>query len=337
MNNNVIEIKGLTVKFPMKIGTLCAADQVDFQIEKGKITALVGESGSGKSTVASAVLRSVSSPGIISSGSIMYGEKDILKFNKNELQKYKWSSVAMVFQAAQNALNPVMTIKEQIIETVLAHEPNMKEAEIEEKAKKLFEYVRLDPNRVLKAFPHELSGGMKQRVMIAFSLLLDPELVILDEPTTALDVITQDYIFEILMKIHKELGITMLILTHDIGVVAKVADKVGVMYAGKIVESGDIFTVFENGRHPYTRNLIQAAPSLIGDVKDLQSVRGAAPNLLDLPNGCTFHPRCSCAKLICSQETPQVSILENEHVVMCHMYSEKNKKYWDDGGADNGK
>jgi len=337
MSNNVIEIKGLTIKFPMKVGTLCAADEVDFNIEKGKITALVGESGSGKSTVASAVLKSVSSPGVISAGSIKYHEKDILKFGKDELQKYKWSSVAMVFQAAQNALNPVMTIKEQIVETVLAHEPEMKEEAIIAKATKLLEYVRLEPTRVLKAFPHELSGGMKQRVMIAFSLLLDPELVILDEPTTALDVITQDYIFDILEKIHKELGITMLLLTHDIGVVAKVADNVGVMYAGKIVESGDIFTVFEDGKHPYTRSLIHAAPSLIGEVKDLKSVRGAAPNLLDLPSGCTFHPRCSCAKSICSQVKPEVALLDGKHVVMCHIYSEENKKYWDDRGEANGK
>lgn len=337
MSNNVIEIKGLTVKFPMKIGTLCAADEVNFEIEKGKITALVGESGSGKSTVASAVLRSVSSPGVISSGSIMYQGNDVLKFNKTELQKYKWSQVAMVFQAAQNVLNPVMTIKEQIMETVLAHEPKMKEEDIVAKASKLFDYVRLDATRVLKSFPHELSGGMKQRVMIAFSLLLDPELLILDEPTTALDVITQDYIFEILEKIHKELGITMLLLTHDIGVVAKVADKVGVMYAGKIVEFGDIFTVFGSGKHPYTRSLMQAAPSLIGDVKDLKTVKGAAPNLLDLPSGCTFHPRCTCAKEVCSKQTPKVSILEDKHIVMCHIYEEANKKHWDNGGENNAK
>lgn len=328
MSNNVIEVKGLTIKFPMRIGTVCPVNNVEFEIEKGKITALVGESGSGKSTVASAILKTVSSPGIIESGSIYHDGKDILKFEGKDLQEYKWAKVSMVFQAAQNALNPVMTIKEQIIETVVAHTNEMTEAQIVEKANKLLEYVRLEPDRVLKAYPHELSGGMKQRVMMAFALLLDPELVILDEPTTALDVITQDYIFDILLKIHKELGITMLILTHDIGVVAKFADKVGVMYAGRIVEVADVYSVFEDGKHPYTTSLINAAPSLEDDVSKVRSVRGNPPNLLKLPTGCTFHPRCPYGKKVCSEVVPEQVKLENGVKVTCLKYVDKYANQW---------
>ncbi len=194
MSENLIEIRDLTIEFRLRNGVIRAVDNVSFDIPKGKISALVGESGSGKSTMASAILNIVSSPGVITKGSIMLNGQDILKFNKNSLQNYRWSDVSMVFQAAQNALNPVMRVGEQIIETVLSHKRMAKE-DILKKAAQLLDYVRLDAERVLGAYPHELSGGMKQRVMIAFSLLLDPKLVILDEPTTALDVITQDYIF----------------------------------------------------------------------------------------------------------------------------------------------
>ncbi|MEG1797317.1 MAG: ABC transporter ATP-binding protein, partial [Clostridium sp.] len=274
MTDNLIEVRNLTIEFPLRNGTLRAVNNVNFDIPKGKITALVGESGSGKSTMAMALLKVVSSPGLIKNGSVFFKGNDVLKFNKNELINYKWANVSMVFQAAQNALNPVMLIKDQIIETAKAHNKDMRESEILKKATELMEFVRLEPDRVLNAYPHELSGGMKQRVMIAFSLLLDPDLVILDEPTTALDVITQDYIFDILIQIHKKLNITMLLLTHDIGVVAKVADRIGVMYAGNVVEVGDVFTILKNPSHPYTANLINAAPSLIDDFKSKKAIVG---------------------------------------------------------------
>lgn len=326
MSKNVIEVRDLVIKFPMKIGTICPVNNVSFDIPKGKITALVGESGSGKSTIATAILRSVSSPGVIENGAIYYNGEDILKYDKNELQNYKWDKVSMVFQAAQNALNPVMTIKEQMLETMIAHDCNLSEKEMIDKASKLLEYVRLEPQRVLKAFPHELSGGMKQRVMIAFALLLDPELLILDEPTTALDVITQDYIFDILAKIHKDLDITMLILTHDIGVVAKVADRVGVMYAGTLVDVADVYTVFDNANHPYTASLINAAPSLEDDVNKVRSVGGNPPNLLRLPSGCTFHPRCREAREICKTVCPKPVKLGDDLVSACLKYSPEYAK-----------
>lgn len=319
MSENVIEIKRLSIEFPLRTGTIHAVNDVDFDIQKGKVTALVGESGSGKSTLASAILSVVSSPGRIANGSVNYNGSNVLKFSKTELRDYKWKNVSMVFQAAQNALNPVMTIEEQMIETIKAHDDKMTVKDIITKASELLDYVRLEPNRVLKAFPHELSGGMKQRVMIAFSLLLNPELVILDEPTTALDVITQDYIFDILQKIHKDFNITMLLLTHDIGVVAKAADRIAVMYAGEIVEVGDIYEVFRDPQHPYTRDLIGAAPSLIDDITKRSPKIGAAPDLINLPPFCQYKTRCKYVCEKCEKEKPKAALRDGDHLVRCHL------------------
>ncbi|MBL4935877.1 ABC transporter ATP-binding protein [Clostridium sp. YIM B02515] len=324
MAENLIEVRNLSIEFPLRNGILHVVNNVDFDIPKGKITALVGESGSGKSTMAMALLKVVSTPGIIKNGNVFFNGKDVLKFNNEELINYKWVDVAMVFQAAQNALNPVMLIKDQMIETAKAHKKDMTEEQIIKKATELLEFVRLEPSRVLSAYPHELSGGMKQRVMIAFSLLLDPELLILDEPTTALDVITQDYIFDILVQIHKKLNITMLLLTHDIGIVAKVADRIGVMYAGNIVEVGDVHTIFKKPSHPYTANLINAAPSLIDEFKNKKAIIGSPPDLFNVPTGCSFRERCEIAKEKCDNERPCYKQIKDGHIAACHFCIEYN-------------
>jgi peptide/nickel transport system ATP-binding protein len=318
----LVEVKGLTIEFPVRSGLLRAVNEADFVIPKGKITALVGESGSGKSTMASAIMRAITVPGRVSGGSITFDGRDVMSLGKKELQAYKWEQVSMVFQAAQNALNPVVRIKEQIMETFLAHARSKPytEKQMTERARNLLDYVRLDPDRVLNSFPHELSGGMKQRVMIAFSLLLDPKLVILDEPTTALDVITQAYIFDILKKIHKEMNITMLLLTHDIGVVAKTADRVGVMYAGNVVEAGDVFDMFKRPKHPYTAKLMKAVPSLYEDVSERKGIPGSPPDLLDMPPGCPFHPRCDYAHDKCRKHNPIKVYTPAGHEVACHLY-----------------
>ncbi|MCL6442850.1 MAG: ABC transporter ATP-binding protein [Alicyclobacillus sp.] len=316
--SGIVEIRNLSIEFRLRQGTICALDNVNFSVPKGKVTALVGESGSGKSTLAAAILNLVSAPGKITRGEVVYNGINILNWNERELQRYRWSEVSMVFQAAQNSLNPVMRIEESIVETVLSHR-KMSRQEILRRALDLFEMVRLEPRRVLKAYPHELSGGMKQRVMIAFSLLLDPQLVILDEPTTALDVITQDYIFEILLRVHRELGITMLLLSHDIAVVAKLADYVGVMYAGRVVEYGEVLEVLQSPKHPYTKGLIQAAPSLIGDPNSMRPIQGSPPNLLQLPTGCAFHPRCPLAMEICKESIPQLIDVAGGHLSACFL------------------
>lgn len=319
MSENIIEIRKLSIEFPLRAGTIHAVNNVDFDIQKGKVTALVGESGSGKSTMASAILSVVSSPGRITSGIVNYNGSNVLKFTESELRDYKWKSVSMVFQSAQNALNPVMTIEEQMIETFQAHDDKITIKDIITRASELLDYVRLEPKRVLKAFPHELSGGMKQRVMIAFSLLLNPSLVVLDEPTTALDVITQDYIFDILEKVHKDFNVTMLLLTHDIGVVAKAADRIAVMYAGEIVESGDIYEVFKNPQHPYTKDLIGSAPSLVDDITKRAPKVGAPADLINIPLFCQYKTRCKYVCEKCGKEKPEATLRDGDHLVRCHL------------------
>ena len=227
----------------------------------------------------------------------------------------------MVFQAAQSALNPVMTVFEQFEETAREHRMGWDKKRIEERTREVLEDVKLDADRVMKAYPHELSGGMKQRVMIAFALIFEPELIILDEPTTALDVITQDYIFKILQRINREKGISMLLMTHDIGVVAKFADYVGVMYAGRLMEYGDIRTVFKQRRHPYTAGLIGSTPSLIGSLDDMKPIEGNPPDLRDLPKGCVFSPRCPYRTDKCTEKEPE-DYIKDGCLLKCTRYGE---------------
>lgn len=317
----IIRVKNLSLQFPLRYGTVQALRNVDVEIPKNKVTALVGESGSGKTTLATALMKLVSYPGEITEGEIDYGGKDVLKMSKQELHHYRWEEIAMVFQAAQSALNPVMKVRAMVVETYLAHRPRTPEKVVLARMTKLLEFVRLEPKRILESYPHELSGGMKQRVMIAFSLLLEPKLLILDEPTTALDVITQDYIFEILARIRQEMDVTMLLLTHDISVVAKVSDRIAVMYAGRIVEEGDIFKVFKLRSHPYTEQLMGSVPSLAEDVPSQIEVTSAPLDLFNLPAGCALVGRCPYAKPICQSVSPEKCVLSEDHCVFCHRYN----------------
>lgn len=314
----ILKIRDLCVDYFLPNGILRAVNHVNLDVPTGKITGLVGESGSGKTTLTSAILRTVSNPGKITKGSILFDEKDIVSLSDKELREYRWRDVAMVFQAAQNCLNPTMTLQEQFIETYLAHKKDMSEKEIIEHVKKLLRAVRLDADRVLKSYPHEMSGGMKQRIMIAFAQLLEPEILFLDEPTTALDVITQDYIFRILKTVHQIKGTTMVLSTHDIAVVATLCDYMVVMYGGNIVEFGNIYDMFEQPCHPYTQLLIQAAPSLIGDVKERAAIPGTAPDLMQERKGCIFADRCPYADDICRQVEPETRVVSEEHTVACH-------------------
>ncbi|MDF2542435.1 MAG: dipeptide/oligopeptide/nickel transporter ATP-binding protein [Herbinix sp.] len=316
--DNLLEIKDLCVDFFLPNGVLRAVNHVNFKLPPNKITGLVGESGSGKTTLTSAILRTVSNPGKITQGSIYFQRKDILKLSDKELRDYKWRDVAMVFQAAQNCLNPSMTIKEQFIETYLAHKKDLSTKEIIAQSEKLLRGVRLDAERVLKSYPHELSGGMKQRVMIAFAQILKPTILFLDEPTTALDVITQDYIFNILQAIHETTKMTMLLSTHDIAVVAKTCDYMAVMYGGNIVEMGDVFEMFEKPLHPYTKMLINAAPSLVGELKERNAIPGVAPDLMQERKGCIFANRCPLCDNECLQSEPKEDEITEGHLVACH-------------------
>lgn len=334
---NIIEIKHISIDYKTKNYDLRAVDNVDFNIPAGKITALVGESGSGKTTLASSLLNCISAPGVIAEGQVLYCSKDdeiidIAKLQGTKLNAFRWKEISMVFQGAQSALNPVVTIFNQFYETMLMHQSyehgkkakRLTKDDAKARVRYLLEFVNLDADRVMNAYPHELSGGMKQRVMIAFSILLDPKLIILDEPTTALDVITQDFIFRLLQKINKELNIAMLLLTHDISVVAKYADYMGVMYGGKIVEYGTVEDVFKYKYHPYTKGLILSTPSLLSDISILKPIEGTPPNLLNMPNGCRFHPRCHLCQEQCKTEEPKIVDYQG-HLVKCFAFKEGEK------------
>ncbi len=287
----ILRARNVTVDFKLPSRTLRAVDDVSLDVRQGEILGVVGESGSGKSTLASAMLNVVSVPGRISNGQVLFKGQDVLAFTEEDLRDFRWREVAMVFQAAQNSLNPVLKIREQFLDTAAAH-GNRPKDQVLSKARELLRYVRLEPDQVLDSYPHQLSGGMKQRTIMALSLLLDPEILILDEPTTALDVITQAYVMNIMRKAHDDLGITMVFLTHDVCIMAKIADRIAVMYAGQVVELGTVDDIFYRPFHAYTRGLINAAPSLTDDVTLRRAIPGSPPDLTDLPAGCRFGPRC---------------------------------------------
>ena len=330
---NIVEIKNIAIEYKMRKFSLRAVDGVDFNIPEGRITALVGESGSGKTTIASALLNCISAPGEIVEGCVNYynpdgSVTDVAKLDERKLNGFRWEEVSMVFQGAQSSLNPVITIFNQFYETLCVHESFKPKSErkritrqdAKERVKYLLDFVNLDAERVMNAYPHELSGGMKQRVMIAFSLLLDPKIIILDEPTTALDVITQDFIFKLLQKVNREMNIAMLLLTHDIAVVAKYADYMGVMYGGQLVEYGTVEDVFEKMYHPYTRGLINSTPAINKDVGELKPLAGDPPNLLNMPAGCRFHPRCALCEERCKSAVPPTVTAEDGHLVKCFLF-----------------
>ncbi len=321
--NPLLQVRNLQVTFDLgRHGRLVAVDGVSFELGRGEFAALVGESGSGKSTTAMALIRLVPPPGFISGGRLLWWEDgrrepvDLLQLSPSQMRARRWRDIAMVFQGAQNALNPVMRIADQMVETVRAHHP-MPPGEILDRAVRCLRLVRLEPSRVLRAYPHELSGGMRQRVLIAMSLLLTPRLLILDEPTTALDVITQAHILEILDEVQGELGLTMLLLTHDLAVVARTARRVLIMYAGRIVEEAPTEALFEAPYHPYTRGLLQAVPTLAGDVAAKRPIPGTPPDLRRPPPGCRFHPRCPYADEMCRQVEPALEEADGRRVA-CH-------------------
>ena len=325
--DNIALFSHVSIDYPLKKYTLRAVTDVTFALKRGAITALVGESGSGKTTLASSLIRCISEPGRVAEGEISFfgrdgGEIRADLLSDKEMRAFRWNKVSMVFQAAQSALNPVLTVREQFTETLEAHGEKLPKEAREARFYDLLGYVKLDAERVLASYPHELSGGMKQRVMIAFALLLDPELIILDEPTTALDVITQNYIFTLLKQINRERGISMLLMTHDISVVAKFADYVGVMYGGRLMEYGDVRTVFHRREHPYTAGLIGATPSIIGDISEMKPIEGSPPDLLDLPKGCIFAPRCPKCRDICLKAEPPMREFADGSKGKCYFFRE---------------
>lgn len=318
----ILEIEDLAVEYHTGQRPLRAVDRVDLTLNRGEILGLVGESGCGKTTLGHAMLRLIEKPHRVSSGRIRFvGLGEVLQMNKAALRHYRWEHIAYVFQSAQNALNPLLTIRQQARLVIDSH-PGGKYHHVDERMGELLRLVNLDPLRVLSAYPHELSGGMKQRVGIALALVLDPEVIVLDEPTTALDVVSQATILEILRDIHQRLNTAMVFITHDMSVVAELADRVAVMYAGRIVEVGSVDDVFYEARHPYTQALMAAVPSLEGDPRALRAISGHPPDLRHLASGCRFQDRCPFVVEVCRVREPVLNAVGVDHQAACHRVDE---------------
>ena len=312
----LLEVENLKLHFFTRQGAARAVDGVSFNIEQNETFGLIGESGCGKTTTALAIIRLIKPPGRIVDGSIRFNHKDIVSVTDEEMRLLRGKEIAIVRQEAQNALNPVMTIGRQITEAILQHEDVSKQTALA-RARNQLDLVGINGSRV-KAYPHEFSGGMKQRAMVAIATACNPRFLILDEPTTGLDVIVQRQLLELINNLKKELNLTAILISHDLSVVAETCDKVAVMYAGKIVEEGDTVSMYQRPLHPYSQALIGAFPSLKGEKKKLKSIPGAPPRLLSPPKGCRFEPRCEHAMEICKRDDPVVREKDN-HVVACHL------------------
>ncbi|KPU63624.1 peptide ABC transporter ATPase [Thermococcus sp. EP1] len=316
MARNVLEVKDLKMYYFTSRGAVRAVDNLTFELKKGEVLGLAGESGCGKSSLGFTLMGMPTPPGKIVSGSIKIDGREIVGLPEEVLRReVRWQKIAMIFQGAMNALNPVYTIGYQMIEPLIYHKGMTKEEALD-RAMKYLELVGLAPEIVYR-YPHELSGGMKQRVVIATALLLDPEVVIADEPTTALDVVVQAQIINLMKKLKKELGLSMIFITHDLSILAEVSDRVAIMYAGKIVEIGDSEKIYYEPAHPYTQKLLSAIPRLHEDVERLEFIPGQPPNLITPPSGCRFHPRCPYAMQQCKEQVPELKEIEKDHYAAC--------------------
>jgi peptide/nickel transport system ATP-binding protein len=313
---NVVEVRDLKLHYLTSKGPVRAVDGISFSLVPGETLGVVGESGCGKTTIGLGMLRMPTPPGRIVGGSITIDGTDIVPLSENELRrKVRWQTISMVFQGAMNCLTPVYTVGKQMLETLQQHK-SMDRAAAAETITRYLGLVGLPPD-VVRRYPHELSGGMKQRVVIATALFLEPKVVILDEPTTALDVIVQAQILNVIKDLKRRLGLSMIFITHDLATEAEVADRIMVMYAGKIAEIAPNRMVYDTPPcHPYTQRLLAATPRLHAKVDELAFIPGAPPDLLDPPKGCRFQPRCSVAMDVCAQEPPLVEI-GPDHLVAC--------------------
>ncbi len=315
---NLLEISNLVVHYFTSDGVVKAVDGVTIHVKEKEALGIVGESGSGKSTLAYSIVRLLPENGRILNGNIwLYPEKlDLIRMPEDEIRKIRGCKIGMVFQDPMTFLNPVMKVGDQIAEAIIYHQ-KCSTSEAKKKAVELLEKLKIPEAAVVKSnYPHQLSGGMKQRVMIAIAISCNPRLLIADEPTTALDVTVQAEVLELLKKLQRELGMSLILVTHDLGVVAEVCDRVVIMYAGKVAEISDIYTLYKNPKHPYTIGLLSATPT-IQESKNIAVIRGGIPNLINPPSGCRFHPRCLHATKKCEVEEPPLIEIEEGKYVAC--------------------
>jgi peptide/nickel transport system ATP-binding protein len=330
----VLDIRGLRVDYGRGDRAVHAVIDADLTLHRGEVLGLAGESGSGKSTLAYGATRLLRQPGIITGGSVLFRPSadrqdfvvDILDASPQTLRSLRWRDVALVFQSAMNSLNPVLTVQAQLTDTLAAHLPDSSKYERRQRAAGLLTLVGISADR-LHSFPHELSGGMKQRVMIAMALALDPQVVIMDEPTTALDVVTQRQIVEQVIRLRDQLGFSVLFITHDLSLLIEMADTIAIMYAGRIVESAPALRLFRAPRHPYTAALLDSFPSLHGERTLMTGIPGSPPDMRNLPGGCPFHPRCRYALPRCAEQVPELTgpaiATDSRRVVACWLHQER--------------
>jgi oligopeptide/dipeptide ABC transporter ATP-binding protein len=314
----ILEIEDLSVHFPIHIGTVRAVESVNLKLEQGEVMGLVGESGCGKSTLGFSILRLLRPPGKIVKGRILYHGEDIVKMNEKRLLFLRGNQIAMIFQDPLTSLNPLFRIEEQFTETLLAHVKGIDGKTAFNRAERMLESLGISPERLLE-YPHQMSGGMRQRIMIGMGLILNPDLLIADEPTTSLDVIVEAQFLDLLNDLRKQFNLSILLITHNLGNVAQLADRITVMYGGTLAEVGPAEAIFDRPLHPYTQGLLASIPNIKLDQPKLATMPGSPPDLVNPPPGCVFHPRCPHAREICRHENP--GVLERDgRLVSCWLY-----------------
>ncbi len=322
----VLSVEDVSIEYKVQGGLLQAVRGISFEVRRGEVVAVIGESGSGKTTLGLGLIRLLADTAVMRQGKITYNRTDnsgkitesidVMALNQAGLRRFRWKDCAMVFQSALNAMNPVLRVSQHFDDTARAHGIRTGR----DFSARAFEYlrmVRLEPERVWNSYPHELSGGMRQRVIIALSLLLEPGLLIFDEPTTALDILTQRNIMTVLNELRSKLDFSMIFISHDLSLAAELADRVVTVYAGRVVEECSVYTTFIDPHHPYTIGLIHAVPTLASDRSELTSIPGSPPDLINMPTGCKFHPRCPLADKRCREEEPPLELIRPDHVVAC--------------------
>ncbi|BDG61252.1 ABC transporter ATP-binding protein [Caldinitratiruptor microaerophilus] len=320
----LVEVRGLRTSFYTEEGVVPAVDGVDLYVRRGETLAVVGESGCGKSVTSLSIMRLIPSPpGRIEAGEILFEGRDLLKLSEAEMRRIRGNEISMIFQEPMTSLNPVFTVGDQIAEAIMLHQ-GLSRRDAMARAVEMLRHVGIPaPEKRVRDYPHQMSGGMRQRVMIAMALSCNPKLLIADEPTTALDVTIQAQILDLMRRLKAELGMAILLITHDLGVVAEMAERVVVMYAGKVVEEGDVYSIFRNPLHPYTEGLLRSIPRLDETRERLHVIEGVVPNPMHMPKGCRFHPRCPYATDTCREVEPPLERVEEGGAVACHVAAER--------------
>jgi len=321
MSEPVLQLHNLSVDYPTRVGVVRGVDNVSMTVNRGEVLGLVGESGCGKSTLGAAIMRLLRPPGKIVGGEIVFNGQDLIKLDKEAMRHLRGAHISMIFQDPMTCLNPLQRVSDHVVETIQTHHPEVKKEEAREQAAKLIDRLGIRAERI-DDYPHQLSGGMRQRVMIGLALALNADLIIADEPTTSLDVIVEAQFLDQLRDLQRQFNLTIILITHNIGVVAELADRVAVMYAGKLMELADVFPLFDDPLHPYTRGLLNSVPNINLTEDNLQIMSGSPPDLIDPPPGCKFHPRCPNAMERCKTQEPPFKEVQPGRWAACWLYGE---------------